>query len=338
MNSSKEKPTHVIATAGKSRGRVSEMRKKVKCQRLCMGGEMCSEKWVCWESRENWRVWGKLEVGLWEIGGLTVGVSLVFHGRAMVIRGSMLSENHQELPLGMIAGDSQPVENVIFLRGSSDLPYFGQRRCFLTSVNLQSAIIDFIHPFHLGSFHLVAHSMGCVIALALAAKYSKSVKSVTLIAPPYFHSPKNGASLTALERLADRKLWPPLLFGSAVMSWQRRIVFDDLSSMQPHNQPPTTSWSHLSAEFPFEDMQIGPNHAQQTPLVEDTGSLELRFLDIKTVVGRQIEGHPADIFLQQILALDLSKLTFCRVTKVQWDIVRDGNYPEIIGAHPAPPY
>lgn len=40
-----------------------------------------------------------------------------------------------------------------------------------------------IVPFELDSFHLVAHSMGCVIALALAAEYSGSVKSITLIAP-----------------------------------------------------------------------------------------------------------------------------------------------------------
>lgn len=35
----------------------------------------------------------------------------------------------------------------------------------------------------LGSFHLVAHSMGCVIALALAAKHPSRVKSITLLAP-----------------------------------------------------------------------------------------------------------------------------------------------------------
>lgn len=40
-----------------------------------------------------------------------------------------------------------------------------------------------ISLYHLDSFHLVAHSMGCVIALALAAKYLKSVKSIILIAP-----------------------------------------------------------------------------------------------------------------------------------------------------------
>ena len=40
-----------------------------------------------------------------------------------------------------------------------------------------------IHQFGLNSFHLVAHSMGCLIALALAAKYSKSVKTITLVAP-----------------------------------------------------------------------------------------------------------------------------------------------------------
>lgn len=40
-----------------------------------------------------------------------------------------------------------------------------------------------IHQFGLNSFHLVAHSMGCLIALALAAKYPNSVKTITLVAP-----------------------------------------------------------------------------------------------------------------------------------------------------------
>ncbi|PKI58900.1 hypothetical protein CRG98_020646, partial [Punica granatum] len=40
-----------------------------------------------------------------------------------------------------------------------------------------------ICPFQLDSFHIVAHSMGCVVAVALASKYETSVKSVTLTAP-----------------------------------------------------------------------------------------------------------------------------------------------------------
>ncbi|CAF1887799.1 unnamed protein product [Brassica napus] len=44
-----------------------------------------------------------------------------------------------------------------------------------------------ILPNNLTSFHVVAHSMGCIIAVALAAKLSGSVKSVALVAPapPY---------------------------------------------------------------------------------------------------------------------------------------------------------
>ncbi|OIT27657.1 PREDICTED: probable lysophospholipase BODYGUARD 4 [Nicotiana attenuata] len=80
-----------------------------------------------------------------------------------------------------------------------------------------------IHPFQLNSFHLVAHSMGCVVALSLAAKYPNSVKSITLIAPPYFCSRKEDASLIALNRLAERRLWPPLLFGSSFMSWYEHL-------------------------------------------------------------------------------------------------------------------
>ncbi|KAK1280124.1 hypothetical protein QJS04_geneDACA015111 [Acorus gramineus] len=62
-----------------------------------------------------------------------------------------------------------------------------------------------IEPFELDSFHIVAHSMGCVITMALAAKYRNSVKSVTLVAPPYFTSTKENESQNALNRLAERK-------------------------------------------------------------------------------------------------------------------------------------
>lgn len=33
------------------------------------------------------------------------------------------------------------------------------------------------------SFHIVAHSLGCILALALAVKHPQSVKSLTLLAP-----------------------------------------------------------------------------------------------------------------------------------------------------------
>lgn len=45
-----------------------------------------------------------------------------------------------------------------------------------------------IEPFRLNSFHLVAHSMGCIIALALAAKYPTCVESITLVAPVSINS------------------------------------------------------------------------------------------------------------------------------------------------------
>ncbi|PPR84233.1 hypothetical protein GOBAR_AA36480 [Gossypium barbadense] len=82
-----------------------------------------------------------------------------------------------------------------------------------------------ILPFHLNSFHLVAHSMGCLIALALAAKYPKFVKSVTLVAPPYLPCAKDGAttSLMALNTFAGKTLWPPLEFGKSVMPWYEHV-------------------------------------------------------------------------------------------------------------------
>lgn len=69
-----------------------------------------------------------------------------------------------------------------------DLLGFGKspkpRDCMYTlRDHLQMIEKSVIDPFQLNSFHVVAHSMGCVIAVALAAKYSESVKSITLVAP-----------------------------------------------------------------------------------------------------------------------------------------------------------
>ena len=44
-----------------------------------------------------------------------------------------------------------------------------------------------LEPYKVKSFHIVAHSLGCILALALAVKHPGSVKSLTLLAPvsPY---------------------------------------------------------------------------------------------------------------------------------------------------------
>lgn len=107
-----------------------------------------------------------------------------------------------------------------------------------------------VRPLELNSYHIVAHSMGCIIALAMAAKHPESVKSLTLVAPvsphitelnrvffwvlvmfavicfdtqPCFDSTEEEASHTALNKLAERRVWPPFLFGCAVMSWYEHI-------------------------------------------------------------------------------------------------------------------
>ncbi|XVF06696.1 hypothetical protein REPUB_Repub06bG0072800 [Reevesia pubescens] len=79
-----------------------------------------------------------------------------------------------------------------------------------------------ISEFGLSSFHLVAHSMGCIIGLALAAKHSKSVKSITLVAPPYFPS-KDGVEFRAMNCLTPKRLWPPVAFISSIMAWYEHL-------------------------------------------------------------------------------------------------------------------
>ncbi|KAL6214436.1 hypothetical protein ACLB2K_013870 [Fragaria x ananassa] len=103
--------------------------------------------------------------------------------------------------------------------GSSPKP----RDCLYTlKDHLEMIEKSVICPFQLTSFHLVAHSMGCLIAIALAAKHLHLVKSITLVAPPYFPS-KDGDSLRVLHKLAERKLWPLFMFGTSFMSWYEHL-------------------------------------------------------------------------------------------------------------------
>ncbi|GFS44504.1 alpha/beta-Hydrolases superfamily protein [Actinidia rufa] len=81
-----------------------------------------------------------------------------------------------------------------------------------------------IEPYKVKSFHVVAHSLGCILALALAVKYPGSVKSLTLLAPPYFPVPKGEQGTQYLMRkLAPRRVWPLIAFGSSMACWYEHV-------------------------------------------------------------------------------------------------------------------
>ncbi|GMP96805.1 hypothetical protein CsSME_00045291 [Camellia sinensis var. sinensis] len=81
-----------------------------------------------------------------------------------------------------------------------------------------------IEPYKVQSFHIVAHSLGCILALALAVKHPASVKSLTLLAPPYFPIPKGEQGTQYLMRkLAPRRVWPPIAFGSSIACWYEHV-------------------------------------------------------------------------------------------------------------------
>ncbi|XP_065858475.1 probable lysophospholipase BODYGUARD 3 [Euphorbia lathyris] len=74
------------------------------------------------------------------------------------------------------------------------------------------------------SFHIVAHSLGCILALALAVKHPGSVKSLTLLAPPYFPVPKGEhATQYVMRKIAPRRVWPPIAFGASMACWYEHI-------------------------------------------------------------------------------------------------------------------
>ncbi|KAJ4837634.1 putative lysophospholipase BODYGUARD 3 [Turnera subulata] len=81
-----------------------------------------------------------------------------------------------------------------------------------------------LEPYKVKSFHIVAHSLGCILALALAVKHPDSVKSLTLLAPPYYSVPKGVQGTQYVMRMvAPRRVWPPIAFGASIACWYEHI-------------------------------------------------------------------------------------------------------------------
>ncbi|PRQ16719.1 putative 2-hydroxymuconate-6-semialdehyde hydrolase [Rosa chinensis] len=81
-----------------------------------------------------------------------------------------------------------------------------------------------LEPHKVKSFHIVAHSLGCILALALAVKHPNSIKSLTLLAPPYFPIPKGAQATQHMMRMvAPRRVWPVIAFGASIACWYEHI-------------------------------------------------------------------------------------------------------------------
>ncbi|KAL6906482.1 hypothetical protein ACP4OV_004083 [Aristida adscensionis] len=81
-----------------------------------------------------------------------------------------------------------------------------------------------IERYGVRSFHIVAHSLGSILALALAVKYPAAVKSLTLVAPPYFPVPRGEVGTQyVLRTVAPRRVWPAIAFGASVACWYEHL-------------------------------------------------------------------------------------------------------------------
>ncbi|KAG8084063.1 hypothetical protein GUJ93_ZPchr0010g10483 [Zizania palustris] len=81
-----------------------------------------------------------------------------------------------------------------------------------------------IERYGVKSFHIVAHSLGTVLALALAVKYPAAVRSLTLVAPPYFPVPRGEVGTQyVLRTVAPRRVWPAIAFGASVACWYEHL-------------------------------------------------------------------------------------------------------------------
>ncbi|KAJ8460233.1 hypothetical protein OPV22_033159 [Ensete ventricosum] len=81
-----------------------------------------------------------------------------------------------------------------------------------------------LERYDVRSFHIVAHSLGCIIALALAVRHPNAVKSLTLLAPPYFPVPRGEEpSQFIMRQVAPRKVWPAIAFGASMACWYEHV-------------------------------------------------------------------------------------------------------------------
>ncbi|RWV92969.1 hypothetical protein GW17_00044608 [Ensete ventricosum] len=113
---------------------------------------------------------------------------------------------------------------------------------------IERSVLD---RFDVKSFHIVAHSLGSILALALAVKHPGAVKSLTILSPvilsnvrfaimfhtyvktrqggsafrqPYFPVPKGEQTTQyVLRRVAPRRVWPLMAFGASVLCWYEHI-------------------------------------------------------------------------------------------------------------------
>ncbi|CAD5328890.1 unnamed protein product [Arabidopsis thaliana] len=82
-----------------------------------------------------------------------------------------------------------------------------------------------LHKYNVKSFHIVAHSLGCILALSLAARHGGLIKSLTLLAPPYYPVPKGEKKPRqyVMKKVAPRKVWPPIALGASMACWYEHI-------------------------------------------------------------------------------------------------------------------
>ncbi|XP_024396688.1 probable lysophospholipase BODYGUARD 4 isoform X2 [Physcomitrium patens] len=86
---------------------------------------------------------------------------------------------------------------------------------------IRKSVID---RYKLKKYHLVAHSMGCTLALSLAGQDPSAVRSITLVSPPYYPATSDSQpSVHLLKSVAPRKIWPLFALGPSVMSWYEHL-------------------------------------------------------------------------------------------------------------------
>ncbi|OAE24065.1 hypothetical protein AXG93_2402s1240 [Marchantia polymorpha subsp. ruderalis] len=174
-------------------------------------------------------------------------------------------------------------------------------------------------------FHLVAHSMGCTVALALAAQFPSAVKSITLLAPPYFPAtPGITPGIHTMHQVAPRRIWPLMAFGSAVMSW---IPLSSVTDFMQHTHHSAWHLFHNTicngAQAADHCLQVLLRAGLRVRVIHGTEDAVIPFTQSEKLSGR----YP-NVLLTPVISANHASIVFGRESELGMDLAEEFSFGE----------
>ncbi|KAL0741602.1 hypothetical protein Bca4012_083115 [Brassica carinata] len=144
-----------------------------------------------------------------------------FNYKGLIMRGSVVEscDHNYESKKKISSGNKKRLMtlNSTVVEKSTTKPRWSDCHCsfctsWLSPSNKDSLFVEVQQP------------KGCVLALALAVKHPGAIKSLTLLAPPFYKVPKGvHPAQYVMRKVAPKNVWPPMQFGASLISWYEHL-------------------------------------------------------------------------------------------------------------------